>query len=219
MFDCSGQNFHSATVSASPMLAVDSDRMRDLTRLIELVQTLTGASDRAEAKASSEAIERLLHRYPHLPSDVLDFYGIANGCRLSDPWWEFVEIDGVLATAAMLDAMIGADFADWVGWWSTDWAPIGADVSGNALCVNATSVSGDTRGQVLIFMHDDATRRIVAPSLGAYLEQLRIATETGVIRYEPDDGFGSEENQERWDAFLSKQLPGYPIEARARLAR
>jgi hypothetical protein len=194
--------------------------MRDeLRRLIELVCALTGTSDRAATPASPESLARLRGRYPHVPSDLLDFYSIADGARLSDPWWEFDTVDDTLARAAVLDAMIGADFANWLDWWSKAWVPLGADASGNALCVDTAGLFGGAPGQVLIFMHDESARRIVAPSLGAYIERLLVATETGVICWEPDEGFWSEGNQERWDAFLSNQLPGHPIEGRARIAR
>ena len=190
----------------------------ELERLIDAVATLTQDRTAVTGPASSEALASLLKRYPDLPAEVLDFYRVTDGGLLSDPWWEFASIAGVLANADMLDAMIGADFADWVGWWSKDWIPVGVDVSGNALCVDTGGAVGELRGQVLIFMHDEERRRIIAPSFGDYIRCLRIATEADVVRYDPEDGFCLEGNQERWEAFLSGQNPGYPIERRATTA-
>lgn len=181
----------------------------DLERVIDVVKALTGSADCTPGPVSREGLERLQEKYVNVPDDVIDFYRVTNGAQLSDPWWEFEPVHRVLANAATLDAMIATDFAGSQEWWSLAWIPVGSDVSGNALCVD-TAASGGVRGQVMIFMHDEAARRIVAPSLGAYIKCLAIATETGLIRYTPEDGFWLEGNQMRWDAFLSSQLQGYP---------
>jgi hypothetical protein len=184
-----------------------------LTRLSEVVTRLAGRASLVEP-ASPEAIASLITKYPAATPDVLEFYRITDGALLSDPWWEFESIARVLANARMLDGMIGADFGDDADWWSARWIPVGADVSGNALCVDTAGAFGGTTGQVLIFMHDEARRRVVAPSLQSYVTSLCVATEMGVLCHDDDSGFLVDGNQERWDAFLSERQSEYPFDGR-----
>lgn len=151
-------------------------------------------------------------KYPAVTPDVLEFYRVTDGAELSDPWWEFESIASVLANARMLDGMIDGDFGDSVDWWSAKWIPVGVDVSGNALCVDTGGSFQGNAGQVLIFMHDEARRRIVAPSFESYVTSLSAATVTGVLGYDDHDGFYLDGNHARWEEFLSARHAGYPFE-------
>ncbi|HEU4408845.1 MAG TPA: SMI1/KNR4 family protein [Polyangiaceae bacterium] len=55
-------------------------------------------------------------------------------------------------------------------WWVPEWVPVTYDGAGNHHMVALAPAKGGTRGQILSFWHDDASRTVVAGGLLAWLE-------------------------------------------------
>jgi cell wall assembly regulator SMI1 len=58
---------------------------------------------------------------------------------------------------------------------STEWIPFAKDFAGNFLCVDRDPESGGIEGQVIEAAYDDGRLQVVAPSLAAFLADLRCA--------------------------------------------
>lgn len=188
--------------------------MTDLTKtLAELQQWLEKVApdelDELNEPASPEMANKLNEAYGgHVPEDVLALYAWHDGGQIPDPWWELSDIDAVIRTRELHESM--PDLHEQANWWSDSWIPVAADDDGNHLCVDIDGSFDGTAGQVLIFMHDDGERQIVAPSLGVYLEVLLRACQEGVLEYDEEDGFMSDDNLDAWEDFRSTQIDGYP---------
>ena len=159
--------------------------------------------------ASAEVISKLNEAYEGcVPEDVLTVYAWHNGGQIPDPWWEMNSIDDVIRIKQVHKSI--PELYEQPNWWSDDWIPVGADFDGNHLCVDLQGCFGGVSGQVLVFMHDERERNIMAPSLGAYMEALLQACRAGVLAYDEDEGFASDNNEDSWQEFLSAHTDGYP---------
>ncbi|HEU4407520.1 MAG TPA: SMI1/KNR4 family protein [Polyangiaceae bacterium] len=56
-------------------------------------------------------------------------------------------------------------------WWLPEWVPITYDGAGNHHVVDLAPAAGGTRGQIVSFWHDEASRRVVGPSFLAWLSE------------------------------------------------
>ena len=172
-------------------------------------QAAADVLDGLNEPASAEVLAKLNEAYGgRVPEDVLTVYAWHEGGQIPDPWWELSEIDEIVRVKELHESM--PDLQALENWWSDSWIPIGADFDGNHLCVDVDGCFGGIAGQVLVYMHDEEERVIVAPSLGAYFEVLLLACRTGILDYDEDEGFMAEGNQKAWEEFLSAHLDGYP---------
>ncbi|NJC00239.1 cell wall assembly regulator SMI1 [Xanthomonas sp. 3272] len=55
-------------------------------------------------------------------------------------------------------------------WWRPAWIRFAANGAGDHLCLDTAPARGGQVGQIIVFQHDHLRRRLVAPSLGAWLE-------------------------------------------------
>lgn len=58
------------------------------------------------------------------------------------------------------------------------WIPIAYDGGGNHLCLDTAPAEGGQNGQVVVFVHDDSVREVLAPSLAAWMEALARALDS-----------------------------------------
>jgi cell wall assembly regulator SMI1 len=144
-----------------------------------------------------------------VPQDVLTVYAWHNGGQIPDPWWELNSVDEIVRIKQSHRSI--PELYEQPNWWSDEWIPVGSDFDGNFLCVDLEGCFGGKPGQVLVFMHDEPERKVVAPSLGSYLEVLLQACRAGVLAYDEDEGFATDDNREAWQKFLSDHLVGYPM--------
>lgn len=100
-------------------------------------------------------------------------------------------------------------------WWGQGWIPLTHNGAGDHICIDTRGVaarhskSGGKRGQIVDFRHDDAMRRVLAPSLEAWIEAL-IAVWTATAWTQNDTGFQPDDWRAHQQA-LRDRLPGYPI--------
>ena len=164
--------------------------------------------------ASAAVLAKLSNSYAgRVPDDVLAMYAWHDGGEIPDPWWELSDIDEVLRIKILHESI--PELRVLKNWWSDAWIPVGADGDGNHMCVDLDGCFAGVPGQVLVFMHDEIERNIVAPSLGAYIEALLEACQAGILKYDKDEGFATDDNQDSWQRFLSTRLSGYPRTATA----
>ena len=188
------------------------------TKLIELTAWLEDfapdvLNDLGEP-ASAGVLAKLSDAYEgRVPDDVLAVYAWHDGGEIPDPWWELSEIDEVLRVKNLHESMPDLHAAE--NWWSDAWIPVGADGDGNHMCVDLDGCFDGVPGQVLVFMHDEAERNIVAPSLAAYITALLEACRAGILVCDEDEGFATDDNQKSWRDFLSTYVHGYPRTATA----
>jgi cell wall assembly regulator SMI1 len=64
-------------------------------------------------------------------------------------------------------------------WWNPRWVPVAGNASGDAICLDLDPPPGGVVGQVIEFLHDEKDRTVLAPSLGAWLEEFATELEGG----------------------------------------
>jgi cell wall assembly regulator SMI1 len=64
-------------------------------------------------------------------------------------------------------------------WWDPAWIPFATNGGGDYLCFDLNPAPGGTRGQIILFQHDDDKRKLMAASLSALLEKLASGLEAG----------------------------------------
>lgn len=69
-------------------------------------------------------------------------------------------------------------------WWSAGWVPIAEDGSGDRLCFDLAPPAGGTEGQLVLYAHDTPERRVLQPSLAAWLQEAAHDLEAGRYRHE-----------------------------------
>jgi cell wall assembly regulator SMI1 len=135
-----------------------------------------------------------------LPDDVKSLYRICNGQsaydyglidgrellsleRIKDEWsvWKDLLDSGTFRDDDGQDR--GSDPELGIGnvWWSVQWIPLTYDGSGNHDCLDLSPAEGGTDGQIITMWHDDAERKIVAPSFRAWLQQYADGLESGQL--------------------------------------
>lgn len=55
-------------------------------------------------------------------------------------------------------------------WWNPGWIPFAANGAGDHLCIDTAPAHRGRFGQIIAFQHDHPRRRLIAPSLGTWLE-------------------------------------------------
>lgn len=80
------------------------------------------------------------------------------------------------------DISIRADKGVARQWWNPGWIPFASDGCGGFLCIDLAPTKSGQTGQVIRMPEDDPERERLAPSFGAWLEQLADALERGELK-------------------------------------
>jgi cell wall assembly regulator SMI1 len=67
-------------------------------------------------------------------------------------------------------------------WWNRGWIPFASNDSGEFLCIDLAPTKSGKSGQVIRMQEDEPQRELLAPSFGAWLEQLADALEAGELK-------------------------------------
>ncbi len=99
-------------------------------------------------------------------------------------------------------------------WFHPSWVPF---VGGNGkfLCVDSTGTYNGVPGQVVEFNPDGPMRRVMAESLGKWLETMVSALEQGLLVQEDGRYHIVDERIEEYVGLVSAINPGYPVEVEA----
>ena len=93
-------------------------------------------------------------------------------------------------------------------WWNPQWIPIVTSGSGHFFCVDLDPGPEGTVGQVILFLHDDEDRFLIAPSLRAWFARLAADFERGLYEIVTDeDGYQHFNSQALlWSSLEGKNL-------------
>lgn len=117
--------------------------------------------------------------------------GLINGCELlslermideSSIWTE------LLQEGEFQDAVSESDGPVRPDWWNPKWLPVTYDGTGNHHCIDLDPAEGGQPGQVIVMMHDDPYRPVIAPNFADWLEAFAEDLETGIYVYDEEDG-------------------------------
>ncbi len=117
--------------------------------------------------------------------------GLINGCellsleRMVDEWSIWNEL---LLADEFEDCESESDGPVRNDWWNPSWIPFTYDGAGNHHCVDLDPAPGGSMGQVIVMMHDDPYRPVIAPNFADWLEAFAEDLEAGVYVYDEDDG-------------------------------
>jgi cell wall assembly regulator SMI1 len=90
-------------------------------------------------------------------------------------------------------------------WWSASWIPIVSSGSGHQICVDMGPGPQGTRGQVILFLHDDGKRFCLADSFAAWWSAIARGLTEGRLAWDAaEERFADE-------AFLSIALEGQDL--------
>lgn len=114
-------------------------------------------------------------------------YGLFNGCeflsleRIKNEWqiWKELLDSGTFQSADGQDQGCEPDLGVANVWWSAKWIPLTYDGSGNHDCLDLAPAEGGKVGQIISMWHDDAARKIIAPSFRDWLQSYAEGLESG----------------------------------------
>jgi cell wall assembly regulator SMI1 len=86
-------------------------------------------------------------------------------------------------------------------WWHPAWIPVVSSDIGGYFCIDSHPPDPNRFAQVLLFLHDQPDRPLVAGSLGAWLDRIHRDLAAGVYAFDEVEGFNGE-------AFLWSALEG-----------
>jgi cell wall assembly regulator SMI1 len=94
-------------------------------------------------------------------------------------------------------------------WWHREWIPFLSNGGGDYLCIDLAGVFTGTEGQIITFWHDWESRNIEYPSLEKWLEVFVGSLEENL--WKDVDGDFHPTDDTKWESFLAKHNPGFPI--------
>lgn len=74
-------------------------------------------------------------------------------------------------------------------WWSASWIPIASDSAGSLLCADTAPPPAGVPGQIVLFLHNEPWREVVAESFAALLARFADDLEAG--HYRAERGYGA----------------------------
>lgn len=128
------------------------------------------------------------------PADLREYLLLANGERWNSHGliggWRLLELESIVQEAqTMRDLAAEGAFDDNTNeatpaikglWWNPRWIPIVTSGSGHFFCVDLDPGPQGTVGQVILFLHDDTARYLVAHSLRTWFARLADDLERGL---------------------------------------
>lgn len=138
------------------------------------------------------------------PADLREYLALADGERWnSDGFigdWQLLELKFIVDVTQRMRALVDdGSFDDNTNdetpaikglWWNSQWIPIVTSGSGHYFCVDLDPGPEGTVGQVILFLHDDADRFLIAPGLRAWFARLAEDFERGLYEIVTDeDGY------------------------------
>jgi cell wall assembly regulator SMI1 len=70
-------------------------------------------------------------------------------------------------------------------WWRAEWIPFASNGAGDLLCVDMAPEPGGRVEQVVLYLRDPSPRKVMAPSLAAFLEEFVDGLESGAYVVDP----------------------------------
>ncbi len=161
------------------------------------------------------------------PADLREYLLLADGERWnSDGFigdWQLLELKFIVQETQRMRALVDdGSFDDNTNaetpaikglWWNPQWLPIVTSGSGHFFCVDLDPGPEGTVGQIILFLHDDGGRFLVAPSLRAWFARLAADFERGLYKIVTDEENYPHFNSHAlmWSSLEGQSLYGAPI--------
>ena len=138
------------------------------------------------------------------PADLRAYLTLADGERWnSDGFiggWQLLELEFIVQEAQAMRVLVERGAFDGNTneptpaikglWWNPRWIPIVASGSGHFFCIDLDPGPAGQEGQIILFLHDDTDRYLVARSLRAWFARLAEDFERGLYEIVTDeDGY------------------------------
>ncbi len=91
-------------------------------------------------------------------------------------------------------------------WWYQSWLPFVCNDSGDYICLDCAPPEPKRFGQVLLYLHDQPERPLIASGLSAWFDRIARDLRAGVYEFNMNDGFNSEAFM--WSALEEKHIFG-----------
>ncbi len=72
-------------------------------------------------------------------------------------------------------------------WWHRNWVPFVSSNSGHFFCIDLAPLAGGTMGQIILFLHDDTSRFLVADCYSQWLVAVVSDLEQGIYRFQDEE--------------------------------
>ena len=138
-----------------------------------------------------------------LPRDLRDSLGVHDGQHDDVPLFEgytLLSVERITAEWRVFSTLLDdgafegksadADEGVQAQWWHPGWVPIAGNGGGDFYCVDTAPAKGGKKGQVVLLIHDDASRALVAESFRQWLQDFTMELEQG--DYQPAEDGGVE---------------------------
>jgi cell wall assembly regulator SMI1 len=135
-----------------------------------------------------------------LPRDFRDSLAVHDGAEEVSGLvggWDLMRLDHVVQEAETMrrlssqgafgDASGEPHRAISTGWWHPNWVPVVSSGSGHFFCIDLAPTAAGTVGQIILVLHDDGRRFLVANSYSRWLAAVVSDLEEGAYRLEDDE--------------------------------
>ena len=146
-----------------------------------LSATVKESQPRAACDAEVERLQRSLKVV--FPEDFGVYLRLANGSRaLFRSSWDLMSVDEIEETWDMLKQVVRlrqesaqevevvAEGACFPHWWTDRWIPIAKNGKGDFICLDFDPTTSGADGQVLLYLHDKPTRKVLASTFSDWLK-------------------------------------------------
>jgi cell wall assembly regulator SMI1 len=152
-----------------------------------LADMLPGASD-TEIRAAQQQFGCTF------PQEVREWFALHNGARSCCllEYWDLYSLAEMVASWRSLKSIYDSGFFNEfhsepqgpirTEWWHPAWIPLTGEPGGDHLCLDLAPAQGGCVGQIILWVHDDSLRQIVAPTFSAWFAQLADGLEAGVYK-------------------------------------
>ncbi|MCE9581721.1 MAG: WGR domain-containing protein [Planctomycetes bacterium] len=160
----------------------------------------------ASAKDIAKLEKSVGHPLPDALKALLMWRGEGRG-RLQGNF-ALMSVGEIAGGRDVLNGLLEGGEFDAPAWWRKDWVPFLANGGGDHLCVDLGGAFGGVPGQVLEFRHDDEARKILYPSVDAWLSVFVETLEAGA--WDVEDGGFFTADPKAIDKVRARVCPGYP---------
>ena len=154
-----------------------------------------------------------------LPADFKEFYRWKNGKNINKYVesflynFHFIPDDEILSNFILMKNLTEGGEFELPNWWDTNWIPFLYCGSGDHYCLDLAGSFNGKVGQILVFYHDWELRTIFHESFYKWLETVIIALEGNFLPHYDSPTYRTDMG--KYEEFLEKNNPNYPIETEA----
>lgn len=151
----------------------------------------------------------------NLPEELNQTLLIADGETRSSAGmignWRLMSINEIQAAWGLLGQLVekGA-FSDQIPekspyirqtWWHSSWIPVSTNDTGDCFCIDTDPPDLQRAGQVLLYLHHQPQRALIASSLSAWFDRIARDLADGLYTFDPYEGFN-------YEGFMKSALEG-----------